>query len=533
MKKRITAGVTALLMSVSIIINSVGVHAVEMPAASAFETCPSEVSSVDMKTAETNENEKLDGDDGEEVPNESEDTTEPGLPNNPSSDEMIAVTDLDIADVQTPMPAGTSQVLSVSVIPANATDSAISYISLTPEIATVNAIGRVRGLREGTAQIQVSAGEVSRIINIAIVPKEEYVPVKEIEVIDYNDAMAVNKTQIIRVNVYPANATNQSINYSSSNTSVATISPSGEIIAKSAGIATIELSSVDIVKTLVLTVYIPTDNIKVEDNYVILRPGQQHQIESSIIPASAAQHITYKSTNDSVATVDSSGRIHAVSIGRASILLANKDSMTAVTVIVNQGIRPANNNTPEADTLDEHPPSEDLNSIIAGATEFNSCFTVTIADCPTITESILLALYKSEKTLRVTAGTYDLQVSGTNLKNAKNEIKTELHLKEVPDGLEFSINEGGDLPGEITIHIPLLDSAYRYLYLYNEATKIYQRVNGMDGKILTINTSGRYLLTIERLKQDYLPLYFFLAAGTAASGCVIAYIATKRRYWFW
>ena len=73
----------------------------------------------------------------------------------------------------------------------------------------------------------------------------------------------------------------------------------------------------------------------------------------------------------------------------------------------------------------------------------------------------------------------------------------------------------------------------KYLYLFNEAEEKYERLETEDISLLTIDTSGKYLLTSEKLSKfemDYKLIFI---------GCVICivgvgiFVVSKRRYWFW
>jgi len=96
----------------------------------------------------------------------------------------IPVVDLDISDIESPMIVGTSQVLVVSTIPLDATEQTIRYLSVTPNVASVNAIGRITALAPGTAIIQISSEEITRSVSITIEPKyvETVVRVTNIDV---------------------------------------------------------------------------------------------------------------------------------------------------------------------------------------------------------------------------------------------------------------------------------------------------------------------------------------------------------------
>ena len=68
-----------------------------------------------------------------------------------------------------------------------------------------------------------------------IAPTTEYVPVEEIELGEYKDEMYVKESQSISATVYPVTASGKNIQYSTSDSSVATITASGKLTAVGSG----------------------------------------------------------------------------------------------------------------------------------------------------------------------------------------------------------------------------------------------------------------------------------------------------------
>ena len=45
--------------------------------------------------------------------------------------------------------------------------------------------------------------------------------------------------------------------------------------------------------------------------------------------------------------------------------------------------------------------------------------------------------------------------------------------------------------------------------------------------------AGEYLLTNQNLRFTSINWTFFIGAGILVVACLIAYVAVKKRYWFW
>ena len=544
--------------------------------------------------------------------------TEPSEPETEptESDEIIPATDLDIEDVESPMIVGKSQLISVAVIPSNSTDTNIIFQSLTPDIASVNAIGRVRALKAGTARIQISAGLVSQTITIiikdiegediaaeeidlqyentmivgtfqtlfpslrpanatsdvtyssndsavatvnsfgkvtAISPGTVYISAYSgnastkikitveaekgattIDVSDFKDKMKVKETQTITASVFPIDAEDQNVKFYSSDRSVATVSNGGFITAIGKGTATISLYCGNASKRLQLTVYVPTEEIKLPESFIILQPNDTYQINAAVIPEDADQEVTFKSTNTSIATVSPSGLVSAVAPGKVSIILENEDSMKSITIIVNEYGTKSDDPDSEATERDNNTESNNDKLI----TQINNCAdgeTVIVSgeDYPFITTEILQSLYNTKKILQIQYDKYIVEIPGSRIRNPHNEFSSQLQLTDVNKGLEFRIGDTSALPGEIRIHFTELNKRYKHLYLFNEASEKYEKLNDLSQQEVKINIAGKYLITKQKIHSFNIPLLFILVGGTLTTAGVATYVVTKKKYLFW
>lgn len=144
----------------------------------------------------------------------------------------------------------------------------------------------------------------------------------------------------LSANVYPTNATNRNVNWSSSNTSVATVSSYGLITAKSAGSATITCRASDgsgKYATCIVTVkgeVLPT-SIAISKPKETLTAGETLQLTATVSPDQAADNsaLTWMSDNKDVATVSSNGLVTAKSAGVANIIVITTNNLAAVCTI--------------------------------------------------------------------------------------------------------------------------------------------------------------------------------------------------------
>ncbi|WP_245176844.1 Ig-like domain-containing protein [Flavobacterium aquidurense] len=155
--------------------------------------------------------------------------------------------------------------------------------------------------------------------------------------------VGLGSTQQLNPTIAPANATNQNVTWTSSNTAVATVNASGLVSAVSAGTTTITVKTVDGNKTAtsaITVAAIPVASVSVSPTTASLYTGNTQQLSATIAPANAANKtVTWSSSNTGVATVNSSGLVSAVSAGTANITVTtqdgNKTAIAAITVNAN------------------------------------------------------------------------------------------------------------------------------------------------------------------------------------------------------
>ena len=165
---------------------------------------------------------------------------------------MIPVT--DITEVPTETVAGTSLVLSGQVIPSDATNQDIIW--------SVKDAGTTGAVVNGAVLDTVAAGTVvitatipngveegkdfSKDFTITVKSDEpSEVPVTGVELDRERISLHIGETQSLSAKVYPEDATNQNVTWSSSNESVAAVSTTGVVTAAAEGTATITVTTED------------------------------------------------------------------------------------------------------------------------------------------------------------------------------------------------------------------------------------------------------------------------------------------------
>lgn len=454
--------------------------------------------------------------------------------------QKVEVESIDPGEYDAQMVVGTTQQLKPTVLPEDASDKEVVFASDDISIVQVGQDGLIGAASVGTARVSATVGDVTIYYDITVVPDPSTV-VSDMDAAISSEEIALGDTATISVSVSPSSAASTAtVSFSSSNESVATVNNFGRVTAVGKGSATITVTCGDIVRTVSVRVYIPTDGIHLNTNYLVLKPGETAQITGSVSPSTAPQGLTFRSSDHSVATVNGSGTVTAVGTGSTSIIVSNGDSSSMVTVIVNQGGASSSssssssgaegdNSASSGETVSDDPIIQQINDAQVEIVNLNQ------ADIPVVTSEMLNALRRTGKTMNITGDGYILTIEGTKIRNTQNAIDTAVVFapSAQENGVEFTLNGGGAMPCTVSLTVTGDNASYSRLYLYNDATDQWQYLNSYADSVVTTDTAGRYLLTNDTLTFVHMNLYALIAAGVALLAIVVVYIVVKKRYWFW
>jgi len=166
------------------------------------------------------------------------------------------------------------------------------------------------------------------------------VSVTGVSVSPTSTSISVGGTATLTATVSPSNATNKAVSWTSSNTSVATVSSSGVVTGVAGGSATITVKTSDGSFTATTTVTvasttIPVTGVTVLPTSATVSVGGTTTLAATVLPSNASiKTVSWTSSNTSVATVSSSGVVTGVATGSAIITVkTTSGSYTATTTI--------------------------------------------------------------------------------------------------------------------------------------------------------------------------------------------------------
>ncbi|MBE6069870.1 MAG: hypothetical protein E7211_19580, partial [Clostridium lundense] len=256
----------------------------------------------------------------------------------------VAVTAVSLSPARMTLRVGDAPVtLDATVLPDNAAAPELAWTSSSPSVATVDQAGVVTPVAAGEATITAkTSNDVSGVCYVTV----ENVPVERITLTPsalsfrFNDK--AHGEQTISAAATPANATDKTVSWSSSNTSVATVDANGKVTMVAPGTASIIARSngtpsvtaeCDVTVTATPVETITLNKTALELN---LNPADSVQLIAAVLPANADDpSLSWSSSAGSIVSVDQTGKVTAVSRGTAVITAAAKDGsgVSAVCVV--------------------------------------------------------------------------------------------------------------------------------------------------------------------------------------------------------
>ena len=165
--------------------------------------------------------------------------------------------------------------------------------------------------------------------------------VTEIALSETTTSLWVGKTKTLTATISPTTANNTTVNWSSSNNNVATVSSKGVITAKGKGTCTITCTAADgygTKSTCKVTVKQQVNSIDFGYETLTIACGEEKALTPTINPSNAdVKTLIWKSTDKNVATITSEGVLTAVNPGTATITCTATDDFkksSSITVIV-------------------------------------------------------------------------------------------------------------------------------------------------------------------------------------------------------
>ena len=224
---------------------------------------------------------------------------------------------------------GKTVTLKATLSPSILKDQSVKWKSSDTDVATVTSGGKVKGVKAGTATItctSVATGvKATCKVTVGYVKLDKTVA-----------AVKKGKTLTLKATVYPSTLSDKSVTWKSSNTAIATVTSAGKVKGVKAGTATITCTSN--ATGLSTTCKVTVGNVTLDKTEAFIEKGKTTTLKATVTPSALEdKSVTWKSSDKSIATVSSSGKVKGVGYGTATITCTSVATGLSTTCTVTVG----------------------------------------------------------------------------------------------------------------------------------------------------------------------------------------------------
>lgn len=248
--------------------------------------------------------------------------------------EVIHITEFDLSSTIENIKVGNTAMIYPIISPADATNKKVIWTSSDESILTVND-GLITGVAPGEALV-TAATEDSNLVQtckVTVRPRtsqDDVLPESITLDVTSKTVSAGSNFQLVPT-IGPDDVDDRTVTWKSSNSTVASVSPSGVVSANSEGTAVITVTAnANTSVTATCTVLVTEKQISVKsvilsEGSKSLEVGQTFGLTATVLPDNASnKNVSWESDKPSVATV-TNGVVTAVSAGNAIITVVTED----------------------------------------------------------------------------------------------------------------------------------------------------------------------------------------------------------------
>lgn len=159
---------------------------------------------------------------------------------------VILPTAITLAPSSISVTLGSTAQVTASILPTNASNPSVAWISSNSTIATVSSTGVVTGVAAGIATITATSVAKASIKAMGTVTvSDSSVKVASVSVSPTTASIIVGNNITLTDSISPSNATNKSVIWKTSDSTIATVNSVGVITGKKAGTCTITVTTAD------------------------------------------------------------------------------------------------------------------------------------------------------------------------------------------------------------------------------------------------------------------------------------------------
>ena len=224
---------------------------------------------------------------------------------------------------------GKTVTLKPTVYPTTLEDQTVKWKSSDKTIATVTNAGKVKGVKAGTATITCTSNATGLSATCEVTVGG--VALDQSEVI-----VRKKKSVTLKATVYPETLEDKSVKWESSDKTIATVSSSGKVTGVKSGVVTITCTSN--ATGLSTTCKVTVGTITLDKSEVIVRKKKTVTLTPTVYPTTLEdKSVTWKSSDETVATVSSDGVVTGIKSGFVTITCTSNATGLSTTCEVTVG----------------------------------------------------------------------------------------------------------------------------------------------------------------------------------------------------
>ena len=248
--------------------------------------------------------------------------------------EIIQLKTITITNAPAELEKGAQVQLGIKYIPDNTTQAkSVEWKTSDASVAVVSSTGLVTAKKTGTVTITAVSKADSSIQSKVTIKVLSHIT--DVTVTGPSGTLYTDTKYKFTAKITPDDTTdNKTVIWSVSDSNIAQIATDGTLSFKKAGtvdvIATVKATSSNtVIKKLTVTGVkrvINVSSVALDKTTVNLKKGETVKLNATVAPADADnKEVTYTSSNSTVAKVDNTGLVTAVSSGEAVITVTTKD----------------------------------------------------------------------------------------------------------------------------------------------------------------------------------------------------------------
>ncbi len=255
------------------------------------------------------------------------------------------VTGISLDRTAVELKPGETHQLKATVLPENASDAGVTWYSDKEGVATVSQSGLVTAVGAGEVTVHAVTSDGGKMASCLVTVR---IPVKGITLSTASETLYVGDSPLsVSATVYPADATEMSLEWSSTDSKVASVIQGAGLNAVinplKPGTATITVSTKDGGFTAKCTVTVKqhVSSVSVNKKELSLYVGGSESLTATVLPSDASdKSVTWTSSNAAVAGVSADGKVTANKAGTAVVTVKTVDGgcQATCTVTVKQHV---------------------------------------------------------------------------------------------------------------------------------------------------------------------------------------------------